>query len=262
MLNNSSCGWTGRWFATPLFIVLLMVEVTDVVFALDSIPSCSGRNHGPVYCIYLKCLCDFGTAFAVFCVVWTHGTVPLPCVMVLAVVAGLYRYQNVASRGLAHPGVHSPRRCGRGAPPVGARLSHLSCSSRKHPYKARFSTESVVIIFPSVAVKRSEGVPDATCDGWGLETVCSSMEYGLVTFLLAYVGSRRIIQGDTCSGHVGHGLPRNQDGFYIRQEKVTRPYSYYCIPSQAPIHRTSRLAHPLIVSRATEGENDLLRFPC
>ncbi len=29
----------GRWFATPLFIVLLMVEVTDVVFALDSIPA-------------------------------------------------------------------------------------------------------------------------------------------------------------------------------------------------------------------------------
>jgi tellurite resistance protein TerC len=29
----------GRWLATPLFIVLLMVEVTDVVFALDSIPA-------------------------------------------------------------------------------------------------------------------------------------------------------------------------------------------------------------------------------
>lgn len=29
----------GRWFATPLFIVLLVVEVTDVVFALDSIPA-------------------------------------------------------------------------------------------------------------------------------------------------------------------------------------------------------------------------------
>jgi tellurite resistance protein TerC len=29
----------GRYFATPLFVVLLMVEVTDVVFALDSIPA-------------------------------------------------------------------------------------------------------------------------------------------------------------------------------------------------------------------------------
>jgi tellurite resistance protein TerC len=29
----------GRWMATPLFIVLLVVETTDVVFALDSIPA-------------------------------------------------------------------------------------------------------------------------------------------------------------------------------------------------------------------------------
>jgi len=29
----------GRYFATPLFVVLLMVEATDVVFALDSIPA-------------------------------------------------------------------------------------------------------------------------------------------------------------------------------------------------------------------------------
>jgi tellurite resistance protein TerC len=29
----------GRYFATPLFVVLLMIEVTDVVFALDSIPA-------------------------------------------------------------------------------------------------------------------------------------------------------------------------------------------------------------------------------
>jgi tellurite resistance protein TerC len=29
----------GRYFATPMFVVLLMIEVTDVVFALDSIPA-------------------------------------------------------------------------------------------------------------------------------------------------------------------------------------------------------------------------------
>lgn len=28
-----------RWFATPLFIVLLIVETTDIMFALDSIPA-------------------------------------------------------------------------------------------------------------------------------------------------------------------------------------------------------------------------------
>jgi tellurite resistance protein TerC len=29
----------GRWFATPLFLVLLAIEATDVVFAVDSIPA-------------------------------------------------------------------------------------------------------------------------------------------------------------------------------------------------------------------------------
>jgi tellurite resistance protein TerC len=29
----------GRYFATPLFIVLLVVETTDVIFAVDSIPA-------------------------------------------------------------------------------------------------------------------------------------------------------------------------------------------------------------------------------
>lgn len=30
---------TGKWMATPLFIVLIVIETTDVVFALDSIPA-------------------------------------------------------------------------------------------------------------------------------------------------------------------------------------------------------------------------------
>lgn len=29
----------GRWFATPLFLVLLLIETTDVIFAIDSIPA-------------------------------------------------------------------------------------------------------------------------------------------------------------------------------------------------------------------------------
>ncbi len=32
----------GRWFATPLFLVLLVIEITDVTFALDSIPAIFG----------------------------------------------------------------------------------------------------------------------------------------------------------------------------------------------------------------------------
>ena len=32
-------GQSGRYFATPLFVVLLMIETTDVIFAVDSIPA-------------------------------------------------------------------------------------------------------------------------------------------------------------------------------------------------------------------------------
>jgi tellurite resistance protein TerC len=37
----------GRRFATPLFLVLLMVETTDLVFALDSIPAVLGVSADP-----------------------------------------------------------------------------------------------------------------------------------------------------------------------------------------------------------------------
>jgi tellurite resistance protein TerC len=38
----------GRQFATPLFIVLLMVETTDVIFAVDSIPAILGITTDPL----------------------------------------------------------------------------------------------------------------------------------------------------------------------------------------------------------------------
>jgi len=37
----------GRYVATPLFVVLLIVETTDVIFALDSIPAILGITHDP-----------------------------------------------------------------------------------------------------------------------------------------------------------------------------------------------------------------------
>jgi len=37
----------GRWFATPLFLVLLMVEITDVTLAVDSIPAVFGITRDP-----------------------------------------------------------------------------------------------------------------------------------------------------------------------------------------------------------------------
>ncbi|HEV7241078.1 MAG TPA: TerC family protein [Thermoanaerobaculia bacterium] len=37
----------GRWFATPLFLVLLAIEATDVVFAVDSIPAIFAISDDP-----------------------------------------------------------------------------------------------------------------------------------------------------------------------------------------------------------------------
>lgn len=38
---------SGKWVATPLFITLILVEFTDVVFALDSIPAVFGVTKDP-----------------------------------------------------------------------------------------------------------------------------------------------------------------------------------------------------------------------
>lgn len=37
----------GRWFATPLMVVLLVVEVTDVIFATDSVPAVLAISRDP-----------------------------------------------------------------------------------------------------------------------------------------------------------------------------------------------------------------------
>jgi tellurite resistance protein TerC len=37
----------GRWYATPMLAVLLMVEATDIVFAVDSIPAIFGVTRQP-----------------------------------------------------------------------------------------------------------------------------------------------------------------------------------------------------------------------
>lgn len=37
----------GRWYATPLLVVLIAIELTDVVFAIDSIPAVMGITQDP-----------------------------------------------------------------------------------------------------------------------------------------------------------------------------------------------------------------------
>ena len=38
---------TGRWLATPLFAVLVLVETTDIVFAVDSVPAILAVSREP-----------------------------------------------------------------------------------------------------------------------------------------------------------------------------------------------------------------------
>lgn len=38
----------GRWVATPLFIVLVLIELADVIFAIDSIPAALGITRDPL----------------------------------------------------------------------------------------------------------------------------------------------------------------------------------------------------------------------
>jgi tellurite resistance protein TerC len=44
---RESKGGRLRWFATPLFVVLVLVETTDLVFAVDSIPAIFGVTNDP-----------------------------------------------------------------------------------------------------------------------------------------------------------------------------------------------------------------------
>ncbi|MBP9865630.1 MAG: TerC family protein, partial [Candidatus Omnitrophica bacterium] len=37
----------GRWWATPLFVVVLVIETTDVIFAIDSIPAVLSISSDP-----------------------------------------------------------------------------------------------------------------------------------------------------------------------------------------------------------------------
>ncbi|MGB9736788.1 TerC family protein [Chloroflexus sp.] len=47
---------SGRFSATPLFLVLLIVESTDLIFAVDSIPAIFGITHDP-FIVYTSNIC-------------------------------------------------------------------------------------------------------------------------------------------------------------------------------------------------------------
>ena len=67
----------GRFAITPLFLVLLVVESTDVVFAVDSVPAIFGDHPGSVHRLYVEHLRHSGPAGAVFPAGRRDGFVPL-----------------------------------------------------------------------------------------------------------------------------------------------------------------------------------------
>jgi tellurite resistance protein TerC len=50
----------GRWFATPLFLTLLLVEASDVIFAVDSVPAAFAVSKDPFIIFTANAFAIFG----------------------------------------------------------------------------------------------------------------------------------------------------------------------------------------------------------
>ena len=57
----------GRWFATPLFMVLVLVEITDLMFALDSIPAIFAITRDPFIVLTSNVFAILGLRSLTFC---------------------------------------------------------------------------------------------------------------------------------------------------------------------------------------------------
>jgi tellurite resistance protein TerC len=58
----------GRWLATPLFMVLLLVEITDVVFAVDSVPAIFAVTDDPFIVYSSNVFAILGLRALYFCI--------------------------------------------------------------------------------------------------------------------------------------------------------------------------------------------------
>lgn len=92
----------GKWFATPLFLVLLVVEITDVTLAVDSIPAIFGITHD-AFIVYTS---------NVFAILGLRALY-----FMLAGVLGRLRYLTaglaavlvfIGGKMIAHPWLHVP----------------------------------------------------------------------------------------------------------------------------------------------------------
>jgi tellurite resistance protein TerC len=64
---------TGRLLATPLFIVLILVETTDVVFAVDSVPAILAVSREPFIVFSSNAFAILGLRALYFCLAGLHG---------------------------------------------------------------------------------------------------------------------------------------------------------------------------------------------
>jgi tellurite resistance protein TerC len=91
-------GSTMRWLATPLFVVLVLVETTDVVFALDSIPAVFGVTHNPFLVYTSNVFAILGLRSLYFVLAGVIGTFHLlkyGLALVLAFVGGKMLLEDV-----------------------------------------------------------------------------------------------------------------------------------------------------------------------
>ncbi|WP_348633236.1 TerC/Alx family metal homeostasis membrane protein [Mesorhizobium sp. LSHC420B00] len=65
------------WFITPLFMALVMVEVADVIFAVDSVPAIRDHNRS-VHRLHLEHLCDPRPSRPLFRACGDDPPLPLP----------------------------------------------------------------------------------------------------------------------------------------------------------------------------------------
>lgn len=59
--------------ATPLFLVLVLVETTDLIFAVDSIPAIFAITQEPFNCLHLERLCDPRSQIPLLSRGWGHS---------------------------------------------------------------------------------------------------------------------------------------------------------------------------------------------
>ena len=96
----------GRWSLTPLALALVVVESTDLVFAVDSIPAILRAHDGPVPDLHQQRVRDSGPAFPLLCVGGDDRPVSL-LEAVAGFAPGSYWAQDAVQRLSArHTGSH------------------------------------------------------------------------------------------------------------------------------------------------------------